>query len=314
MNPENTVSLRSAVYLNRWQREIDTKNLEGLTHNGSYRGFAAHHETLESISRGRLAKMSLTAVELDRGFLIFSRSLQGQEGLRLFMQYMADSFHQPVNDGLKTLKIYEFASDRKDLIALADKCYRGAGFNLGSGQFEFESAMSKQKDLLPTSVNAAVQFDMRPSIDNLDRFVTENMLGLSGRNYDIMTLQGIAEEGYHPMAVSNSFSYLKEFSKIDRELKHVEDAKGLSAFFPYDQQYKLVQDDAKLKARYLLDNVVRVRKDLSDESMVQKIGNNRNLSGKQKSSLTESFRNEKQSGNHRPGVNLHRKSSRKPRN
>lgn len=309
MNPKCTVSLRRAVYLNRWQKRIDAENLEGLTHNESYRGFAAHQETLERISRGRPAKMSLTAVELDRGVLIFSRSLQGQQGLQLFLQYMADNFHQPTNDGLKTLKIYEFASDRKELIALADKCYHGRGFNLSRELFEFESAMSKQKDLLPSSINPAVQFDMRPSIDSLDRFVTENMLGLSGHNYDIMTLQSIAEEGYHPMAVGNSFTYLKEFSKIDKELKHVEDAKGLSAFFPYEQQYKLVQDDAKLKAQYLLDNIVRVRKDFSDESMMRKIGDNRNLSGKQKSSLTESLRNEKRSGNHRS-----RKRNRKPRN
>lgn len=312
MTPENTVSLRRAVFLNRWQKEINAENLESLTRNESYQGFAAHQETLEKISQGRMAKMSLTAVELDRGFLIFSRSLSGQEGLQLFLQDIADNFHQPANDGLKTLKIYEFISDRKELIELADKSYRGTGLNLNRELFDFESVLSKQKELLPLS-NPVVQFDMRPTLNNLDRFVTENMLGLSERNYDIMTLQSIAEEGYHGMAVGNSFSYTKEFTKIDRQLKQVDDAKGLSNFFPYEQQYKLVQDDAKLKAQYLLDNVVKVRKDLSNEGMVQKIGDNRNLSGKQKSSLTESFSKETPSVIHRPRFKQPRKGNQKPR-
>lgn len=256
--------------------------------NESFKAYDAHQDAIRKIQSGRPAKMSVTVVQTERGYLVFSDSLQGQHGLRLYLQHLADHFHHPGSDGLTKLKIYQFHTERKELMELADKCYLGRGLPFDKKDYNFLHGLSGQPEYI-NRINPVVEYDMRPTINNLERFVGENMLELSERNYNILTLQNIAESGYHPMAITDSFSHLKEFSDIEKTLRKVDQAKSISNYYPYEKERGIVQEQAKQKAEYLLDNVVKARKDTSDQSLGKSISSNKTLSVRQKRNLSGSL-------------------------
>ena len=105
-----------------------------------------------------------------------------------------------------------------------------------------------------------VTFDMHPTGDNLDRFVVAYALELSARNWNIMTLQDIADRGYAHLSADESFAYKKDFLPVEKGIREITRQKELRRDYPFQQKMDELQTAAKSLAGTLL-NRDGIRKD-----------------------------------------------------
>lgn len=106
----------------------------------------------------------------------------------------------------------------------------------------------------------SVTFDMHPTGENLDRFITTNALELSARNWNIMTLQDIADRGYAHLPADESFAYKKDFLPVEESIREITRQKDLRRDYPFQQKMDGLQTAAKSLAGTLL-NRDGIRKD-----------------------------------------------------
>lgn len=110
---------------------------------------------------------------------------------------------------------------------------------------------------------------MHPTGENLDRFITANALELSARNWNIMTLQDIADRGYAHLPADESFAYKKDFLPVEKSIREIIRQKDLRRDYPFQQKMDELQTAAKSLAGTLL-NRDGVRKDY--QRTIQSIG------------------------------------------
>lgn len=107
-----------------------------------------------------------------------------------------------------------------------------------------------------------IGFDMRPTGLNLDTYLNHTGLGLSERNNVILTLQDIARDGYRG-AVDSAFSFREEFRDIDRALEKLSYRSRTLPAETFQKKYGQIQEDAKVLARHILHEKVRIRREPS---------------------------------------------------
>lgn len=259
IDDNDMIPLRQAAYLSFHGETITSEALREVAGRESYRRFSAHENAQEKFLEGRPVKMMLTVAETDRGILVFSDSLRGRQAQTDYLQHMADSFFSPEHEGLSFLQLFRFESASRPLIELSDTCCRIDA--QGVCRYDFTPVLNAQAVQLHGR-EPMIGFDMHPTGQNLDTYLNHTGLGLSERNNDILTLQDIARDGYRG-AVDSAFSFREEFRDIDRALEKLSYRSRTLPAETFQKKYGQIQEDAKVLARHILREKVRIRREPS---------------------------------------------------
>lgn len=245
---DNSVPLRKAAYLKACQKGLTAENFRELEHSQGYKRFVSHEEAMEKVAAGKPAKLFFTIAETSRGAKVFNDGLSGRQNFKDYLQSLANNFFSKSLENVDSLRVYRIETTSKKMLELS----------------------GKTQQLIPTTNDGleilkgykpSVVFDMRPKGENLDRFITANALELSSRNWNIMTLQDIADRGYAHVSMDESFAYRKEFAPIDKGIREITRQRDLERGYPFEKRMDELQTAARSMARTLL-NIEGIRKEL----------------------------------------------------
>lgn len=241
----NSVPLRKAAYLRACQKELTPENFQALDHSPGYRHFVAYEDAMEKVAAGKLAKQFYTIVETEQGVRVFNDGLSGTRKFRDCLQSTADNFYSNSLQNVESLNIYRIETVSRRMLELSN----------GN-----QTSMPQAAVEILANYKPSVTFDMHPTGENLDRFVTAGALELSARNWNIMTLQDIADRGYAHLPADESFAYKKDFLPVEKGIREITRQKGLYRDYPFQQKMDELQTAAKSLAGMLL-NRDGIRKD-----------------------------------------------------
>ena len=247
----NSVPLRKAAYLRACQRELTAENIQALDHSPGYKRFIAYEDAMEKVARGKQARQFYTIAETEQGIRIFNDGLSGTMKFRDYLQSTADNFYSNSLQDVESLNIYRIETVSRRMLELSN----------GN-----QTSMPPAAVEILANYKPSVAFDMHPAGENLDRFVTANALELSARNWNIMTLQDIADRGYAHLPADESFAYKKEFLPVEKGIREITRQKELYRDYPFRQKMDELQTAAKSLAGILL-NRDGVRRDYHRNSL-----------------------------------------------
>lgn len=250
----NSVPLRKAAYLRACQKELTAENFQALDHSSGYKRFVAYEDAMKKVAAGKQAKQFYTIVETEQGIRVFNDGLSGTRKFRDYLQSTADNFYSGSLQDVESLNIYRIETVSRRMLELSN----------GSQTSMPQAAMEILANYKPS-----VTFDMHPTGKNLDRFITANALELSARNWNIMTLQDIADRGYAHLPADESFAYKKDFLPVEKSIREIIRQKDLRRDYPFQQKMDELQNAAKSLAGTLL-NRDGVRKDY--QRTIQSVG------------------------------------------
>ena len=241
----NSVPLRKAAYLRACQKELAAENFRALDHSLGYKRFIAYEDAMEKIAAGKQVRQFYTIVETEQGVRVFNDGLSGTRKFRDYLQSTADNFYSGSLQDVESLNIYRIETVSRRMLELSN----------GN-----QTSMPQAAVEILANYKPSVTFDMRPTGENLDRFVTANALGLSARNRNIMTLQDIADRGYAHLPADESFAYKKDFLPVEKGIREITRQKDLRRDYPFQQKMDELQTAARSLAGTLL-NRDGIRKD-----------------------------------------------------
>lgn len=241
----NSVPLRKAAYLRACQKELTPENFQALDRPPGYRHFVAYEDAMEKVAAGKLAKQFYTIVETEQGVRVFNDGLSGTRKFRDCLQSTADNFYSNSLQNVESLNIYRIETVSRRMLELSN----------GN-----QTSMPQAAVEILANYKPSVTFDMHPTGENLDRFVTAGALELSARNWNIMTLQDIADRGYAHLPADESFAYKKDFLPVEKGIRKITRQKELYRDYPFQQKMDELQTAAKSLAGMLL-NRDGIRKD-----------------------------------------------------
>ena len=241
----NSVPLRKAAYLRACQKEMTAENLQALDHSPGYRRFIAYEDAMEKVAAGKQTRQFYTIAETEQGIRVFNDGLSGTVGFKDYLQSIADNFYSNSLQDVESLNIYRIETVSRRMLELSN----------GN-----QTSMPKTAMEILANYKPSVTFDMHPTGENLDRFITANALELSARNWNIMTLQDIADRGYAHLAADESFAYKKDFLPVEKRIREITRQKDLHRDYPFRQKMDELQTAAKSLAGTLL-NRDGIRKD-----------------------------------------------------
>lgn len=241
----NSVPLRKAAYLRACQKELTAENFKTLDHSPGYKRFVAYEDAMEKVAAGKLAKQFYTIVETEQGIRVFNDGLSGARKFRDYLQSTADNFYSGSLQNVESLNIYRIETVSRRMLELSN----------GN-----QTSMPQATMEILANYKPSVTFDMHPTGENLNRFITANALELSARNWNIMTLQDIADRGYAHLPADESFAYKKDFLPVEKSIREITRQKDLRRDYPFQQKMDGLQTAAKSLAGTLL-NREGIRKD-----------------------------------------------------
>ncbi len=241
----NSVPLRKAAYLRACQKELTAENFQALDHSPGYKRFVAYEDAMEKVAAGKQAKQFYTIVETEQGIRVFNDGLSGARKFRDYLQSTADNFYSGSLQNVESLNIYRIETVSRRMLELSN----------GN-----QTSMPQATMEILANYKPSVTFDMHPTGENLDRFITANALELSARNWNIMTLQDIADRGYAHLPADESFAYKKDFLPVEKSIREITRQKDLRRDYPFQQKMDGLQTAAKSLAGTLL-NREGIRKD-----------------------------------------------------
>lgn len=241
----NSVPLRKAAYLRACQKELTPENFQALDHSPGYKHFVAYEDAMEKVAAGKLAKQFYTIVETEQGVRVFNDGLSRTRKFRDCLQSTANNFYSNSLQNVESLNIYRIETVSRRMLELSN----------GN-----QTSMPQAAVEILANYKPSVTFDMHPTGENLDRFVTAGALELSARNWNIMTLQDIADRGYAHLPADESFAYKKDFLPVEKGIREITRQKGLYRDYPFQQKMDELQTAAKSLAGMLL-NRDGIRKD-----------------------------------------------------
>ena len=208
----NSVPLRKAAYLRACQRELTAENIRDLDYSPAYKCFIAHEDAMEKIAAGKQAKQFYTIAETEQGVRVFNDGLSGTIKFRDYLQSTADNFYSSSLQDVESLNIYRIETVSRRMLELSN----------GN-----QTTMPQAGMEILANYKPSVTFDMHPTGENLNRFVTAGALELSIRNRNIMTLQDIAARGYAHLPADESFAYKKDFLFVEKGIREITRQKEL---------------------------------------------------------------------------------------
>ena len=157
---------------------------------------------MEKIAAGKQAKQFYTIAETEQGVRVFNDGLSGTIKFRDYLQSTADNFYSSSLQDVESLNIYRIETVSRRMLELSN----------GN-----QTTMPQAGMEILANYKPSVTFDMHPTGENLNRFVTAGALELSIRNRNIMTLQDIAARGYAHLPADESFA-IKRISCLWRKV------------------------------------------------------------------------------------------------
>ena len=234
----NSVPLRKAAYLRACQKELTAENFQALDHSPGYKRFVAYEDAMEKVAAGKQAKQFYTIVETEQGIRVFNDGLSGTRKFRNYLQSTADNFYSGSLQNVESLNIYRIETVSRRMLELSN----------GN-----QTSMPQATMEILANYKPSVTFDMHPTGENLDRFITANALELSARNWNIMTLQDIADRGYAHLPADESFAYKKDFLPVEKSIREITRQRDLRRDYPFQQKMDGLQTAAKSLAGTLLN-------------------------------------------------------------
>ena len=234
----NSVPLRKAAYLRACQRELTAENIRDLDYSPAYKCFIAHEDAMEKIAAGKQAKQFYTIAETEQGVRVFNDGLSGTIKFRDYLQSTADNFYSSSLQDVESLNIYRIETVSRRTLELSN----------GN-----QTTMPQAGMEILANYKPSVTFDMHPTGENLNRFVTAGALELSIRNRNIMTLQDIAARGYAHLPADESFAYKKDFLFVEKGIREITRQKELYRDYPFRQKMDELQNAARSLAQTLLN-------------------------------------------------------------
>ena len=213
----------------------------GITENNSapaYKCFIAHEDAMEKIAAGKQAKQFYTIAETEQGVRVFNDGLSGTIKFRDYLQSTADNFYSSSLQDVESLNIYRIETVSRRMLELSN----------GN-----QTTMPQAGMEILANYKPSVTFDMHPTGENLNRFVTAGALELSIRNRNIMTLQDIAARGYAHLPADESFAYKKDFLFVEKGIREITRQKELYRDYPFRQKMDELQNAARSLAQTLLN-------------------------------------------------------------
>ena len=235
---KNSVPLRKAAYLRASQRELTAENIRALDHSPGYKRFIAYEDAMEKVAAGKQARQFYTIAETEQGVRVFNDGLSGTMKFRDYLQSTADNFYSGSLQDVESLNIYRIETVSRRMMELSE---------------QNQTSMPKAGMEILANYKPSVTFDMHPTGDNLDRFVVANALELSARNWNIMTLQDIADRGYAHLSSDESFAYKKDFLPVEKGIREITRQKELRRDYPFRQKMDDLQTASKSLAGMLLN-------------------------------------------------------------
>ena len=223
----NSVPLRKAAYLRACQRELTAENIRDLDYSPAYKCFIAHEDAMEKIAAGKQAKQFYTIAETEQGVRVFNDGLSGTIKFRDYLQSTADNFYSSSLQDVESLNIYRIETVSRRMLELSN----------GN-----QTTMPQAGMEILANYKPSVTFDMHPTGENLNRFVTAGALELSIRNRNIMTLQDIAARGYAHLPADESFAYKKDFLFVEKGIREITRQKELYRDYPFRQKMDELQN------------------------------------------------------------------------
>lgn len=234
----NSVPLRRATYLKVYQKELMAENIRDLDHSPGYKRFIAHEDAMEKIAAGKQAKQFYTIAETEQGVRVFNDGLSGSIKFRDYLQSTADNFYSNSLQDVESLNIYRIETVSRRMLELSN----------GN-----QTSMSQAGMEILANYKPSVTFDMHPTGENLNRFITAGALELSARNRSIMTLQDIVGRGYAHLPADESFAYKKDFLPVEKGIREITRQKELYRDYPLRQKMDELQNAARSLAQTLLN-------------------------------------------------------------
>ena len=241
----NSVPLRKAAYLSACQKKLTAENIQALDHSPGYKRFIAYEDAMEKVAAGKQAKQFYTIAETEQGIRVFNDGLSGTVRFRDYLQSIADNFYSNSLQDVESLNIYRIETVFRRMLELSN----------GN-----QTSMPQAAIEILANYKPSVTFDMHPAGENLDRFVTANALELSACNWNIMTLQDIADRGYAHLSADESFAYKKDFLPVEKAIHEITRQKELYPNYPFQQKMVELQTATRSLAGTLL-NRSEIRKD-----------------------------------------------------
>lgn len=234
----NSVPLRKAAYLRACQQALTPENIRALDRSPGYKRFIARENAMEKVAAGKQARQFYTIAETEQGVRVFNDGLSGTMKFRDYLQSTADNFYSNSLRDVESLNIYRIETVSRRMLELSD---------------ENQISMPQAAVEILANYKPSVTFDMRPTGENLDRFVIANALELSARNWNIMTLQDIADRGYAHLPADESFAYKKDFLPVEKGIREITRQKELYRDYPFQQKMDELQTAARSLAGTLLN-------------------------------------------------------------
>ena len=234
----NSVPLRKTAYLKACQKELTAENIRDLDHSPGYKRFIAHEDAMEKIAAGKQAKQFYTIAETEQGVRVFNDGLSGSIRFRDYLQSMADNFYSGSLQDVESLNIYRIETVSRRILELSNRN---------------QTSMSQTGMEILANYKPSVTFDMHPTGENLNRFITAGALELSARNRSIMTLQDIADRGYAHLPADESFAYKKDFLPVEKSIREITRQQELYRDYPFRQKMDELQNAARSLAQTLLN-------------------------------------------------------------
>ena len=267
VNEYNSISLRKVAFLDFFREPVTAESLNAVESRDAYRRFIAYENAIEKLRQNKPVKMTVTVAETNRGIVVFSDSLRGQKAQRDYLQFMADKFFSPENEGLDFLQLFRFETTSIPLIDQADKCC--CIDNDGKLRYDFTPSMNPQIALL-NGRSPMIGFDMRPNCPNLDTFLSHTGVGLSDFNNDIFTLESFVRDGYIG-SQGMHFSYEKEFRFMETALSELRRDSRNNPRYPFKEKYEQLQNNAKQLAHRILHRDMNLRTELTPEQILREL-------------------------------------------
>ena len=204
-----------------------------------YATCAALYLTARKVSDNpQQAKQFYTIAETEQGVRVFNDGLSGTIKFRDYLQSTADNFYSSSLQDVESLNIYRIETVSRRMLELSN----------GN-----QTTMPQAGMEILANYKPSVTFDMHPTGENLNRFVTAGALELSIRNRNIMTLQDIAARGYAHLPADESFAYKKDFLFVEKGIREITRQKELYRDYPFRQKMDELQNAARSLAQTLLN-------------------------------------------------------------
>lgn len=155
-------------------------------------------------------------VAINGGVLLFSDTLKGRKARTTYLQSLADRYFELPG---RTVGLYELTDPPQSLTEQADRCIvkldkrdpKNTSPFLLQSEVDFSAERMADPQVLETAVCTG-RYELQPDYLSFERFVKENKLEVSARNYDIASLAYIRENGYADHVTAD---YFYPFSAIN---------------------------------------------------------------------------------------------------